>query len=163
MAALQAPPSTLNIGFLTILRDGAGYLGGYLVTNAWGRPLEFRLSSAVQPNRVQQILYGQSLEPYICGDLLGKTLYDKTASAAQVIFTDHPAALDLRLRVEAPVALVNLSGDALPMTVHAHFPGDAPALQQVVERLGNFDFAEPFTRIREAVTEARKLGVAARN
>src|SRR5205823_1031168 len=69
MAALSVATAvsatvTTNLGYLTILRDGTGYLGGYLVTNAWGRPLEFRLSSAVQPNRVQQILYGQSLEPY---------------------------------------------------------------------------------------------------
>src|SRR4051812_10940115 len=34
----------LNLGFLVVLNDN-GYLGGYLVTNAWGRPLEFRLSS----------------------------------------------------------------------------------------------------------------------
>ena len=94
--ATVSATATTNLGFLTILRDGAGYLGGYLVTNPWGRPLEFRLSSAVQPNRVQQILYGQSLEPYICADLIGKTLVDKTATAAQIIVTDHPAALDHR-------------------------------------------------------------------
>ena len=45
--------TTVNIGFLTILHEANGYLGGYLVTNQWGRPLEFRLSTAVQPNRVR--------------------------------------------------------------------------------------------------------------
>src|ERR1700745_94300 len=109
MAVLSAPATSTNLGFLTILRDGAGYLGGYLVTNAWGRPLEFRLSSAVQPNRVQQILYGPSLEPYICADLVGKTLVDKTITAAHIILTDQRAALDLRLRVEVPVAFVDLN------------------------------------------------------
>src|SRR5581483_8078339 len=39
----------LHIGFLTVLHEASGYLGGYLVTNVWGRPVEFRLSSAVQP------------------------------------------------------------------------------------------------------------------
>jgi hypothetical protein len=168
MAAL--PPSTAvsatattNLGFLTILRDVAGYLGGYLVTNAWGRPLEFRLSSAVQPNRVQQILYGPSLEPYICADLIGKTLVDKTATAAQIILTDHRAALDLRLRVELPVAFVDLSSPENALSPHTHFPKDTSALRDLNERLGNFDFAEPFTRIRQAMAEARKLGVAGRN
>src|SRR5438105_357170 len=148
MAALAPATTTTNLGFLTILRDGAGYLGGYLVTNPWGRPLEFRLSSAVQPNRVQQILYGQSLEPYICADLIGKTLVDKTATTAQIILTDHPAALDLRLRVQVPVALVDLGASASPPCPHAHFPNDASALRHLRERLGNFDFSEPFTRIR---------------
>src|ERR1700704_2287217 len=107
MDALPAPAT--NLGFLTIVREGTGYVGGYLVTNPWGRPLEFRLSSAVQPNRVQQILYGQSLEPYICADLLGKTLVDKTATRAHIVLTDTPAALDLRLRLDMPVALVGLN------------------------------------------------------
>ena len=165
-AALQAATSgstTTNLGFLTILRDGAGYLGGYLVTNFWGRPLEFRLSSAVQPNRVQQILYGPSLEPYLCGELLGKTLVEKTAASAQVILTDHAAALNLRLHLNTPVALVNLDDPASPLLAHTHFPSDAPVLRGLVERLGTFDFAEPFSRIREAVGEARKMGVGARN
>jgi hypothetical protein len=163
MAVLSAPATSTNLGFLTILRDGAGYMGGYLVTNPWGRPLEFRLSSAVQPNRVQQILYGQSLEPYICADLLGKTLVDKTATAAHIILTDHPAAVDLRLRLDVPVALVNASDPASPLSPHAHFPSDASVVRDLKSRLGNFDFVEPFTRIREAMAEARKLGVAGRN
>ena len=121
------------------------------------------LTSAVQPNRVQQILYGQSLEPYICADLIGKTLVDKTATAAQIIVTDHPAALDLRLRVEVPVAFVDLNAATTALSPHAHFPNDALTLRALNDRLGNFDFAEPFTRIREAIAEARKLGVAGRS
>ena len=38
-------PATLHIGFLTVYAEPTGYLGGYLVTNSWGRPLEFRLST----------------------------------------------------------------------------------------------------------------------
>src|SRR5438477_7962745 len=69
----------LTLGFLTVLHDAAGFTGGYLVTNAWGRPLEFRLTTPVQPNRVQQILYGATLGDYIHADLIGKTLVDKTS------------------------------------------------------------------------------------
>ena len=58
-------PAALHIGFLTVFAEANGYLGGYLVTNSWGRPLEFRLSTAVQPNRVQQILYGTTLAEYL--------------------------------------------------------------------------------------------------
>jgi hypothetical protein len=163
MTTVSPPTQITNLGFLTIIRDGNGYVGGYLVTNAWGRPLEFRLSSAVQPNRVQQLLYGQSLEPYICGDLLGKTLVDKSATPAQIIFTDHAAALDLRLKLNVPVALVNTTDAPNPLTSHPHFSSDAAALREVAHRLGSFDFAEPFGRIREALAEARKLGVPSRN
>src|SRR5438309_1649312 len=95
-----------HLGFLTVAHDANGYVGGYLVTNQWGRPLEFRISTAVQPNRVQQILYGDTLEPYICGDLIGKTLVEKTGVAVRIVITDTAAALDLRNRVDFPVALL---------------------------------------------------------
>src|SRR5947209_17748548 len=93
-----------SLGFLTVLNEANGYVGGYLVTNTWGRPLEFRLSSAVQPNRVQQILYGPTLEPYLCADLIGKTLIDKAGVPAHLIVTDREIVLDLRLKLDAPVA-----------------------------------------------------------
>src|SRR5487761_904382 len=101
-----------NLGFLTVLHESNGYLGGYLVTNVWGRPLEFRLSSAVQPNRVQHILYAGTLEPYICADLIGKTLVDKTAVPVQLIVTDRESVLDLRLKLECPVLWLGSAGDA---------------------------------------------------
>jgi len=35
--ALAATATTpLTLGFLTVLHESAGYLGGYLVTNQWG-------------------------------------------------------------------------------------------------------------------------------
>ena len=49
-------PVNVQLGFLTVVAEGAGQLGGLLVTNCWGRPIEFRLSTAVQPNRLQQLL-----------------------------------------------------------------------------------------------------------
>src|SRR5687767_3696173 len=80
MAVDPTSPPCTNLGFLSVFQEAGGYLGGYLVTNAWGRPLEFRLTSAVQPNRVQQILYGDTLPAYLCGELIGKTLIEKTAT-----------------------------------------------------------------------------------
>jgi hypothetical protein len=74
MASVTNAAKPLTLGFLTVVTDGASHFGGYLVTNAWGRPLEFRLSSAVQFNRVQQILYGPTLGIYLSADLIGKTL-----------------------------------------------------------------------------------------
>ena len=150
-----------NLGFLTITHEPGGYLGGYLVTNAWGRPLEFRLSTAVQPNRVQQILYGGTLEPYICADLIGKTLVEKTGGSPGLILTDCLAALDLRQRLEVPVAWLAPPDDPRgPVVCHARFPQDEPVVREVLAKLeGLVDPAEPFARIREAMGEARKMGV----
>src|SRR6516165_3619508 len=99
-------PLPTNVGFLTVLQEPNGYLGGYLVTNQWGRPLEFRLTSAVQPNKVQQILYGGTLLPYLCADLLGKTLVDRAGVPVHLIFTDREPVLDLRLKLDVPIVCV---------------------------------------------------------
>lgn len=173
--ALPNATATLNLGFLTVLHEANGYLGGYLVTNQWGRPLEFRLSTAVQPNRVQQILYADTLVPYICGDLIGKTLVEKTGTAVQMVVTDTEAALELRQRLEVPVALLEMSGQTQeavaapgspsdrPVRGHARFPEDTVVIRELLDIVKNtLDLAEPFARIREAMGEARKLGVTNR-
>jgi hypothetical protein len=181
-------PAAINLGFLTVLREANGYLGGYLVTNQWGRPLEFRLSTAVQPNRVQQVLYAGTLEAYLCADLIGKTLVEKTGVPVQLILTDTKAVLDLRNRLEVPVLWLapsasadQLVGSEAPATAtttevgpapanrgtlhcHARFPDDAVRIRDLLERVsGAVDPAEPFARIREAIGEARKMGVTTRS
>src|SRR5437762_5616102 len=95
-------PAHLHLGFLTVFAEPTGYLGGYLVTNSSGRPLEFRLSTAVQPNKVQQILYGSTMTEYLCADLIGKTLVDKTATPVHLLVTDSPNVLPIRSRVDVP-------------------------------------------------------------
>lgn len=166
----------LNLGFLTVLHEASGYMGGYLVTNRWGRPLEFRLSSAVQPNRVQQILYGGSLQPYICADLIGKTLVEKTASRANLIVCDREPLLDLRQHVNVPVLWLPGEGERVPEALaaarlkntdppafrHPRFDADAAAIREYLDVLDGADLAEPFTRVREAINEARKFGVSSR-
>ena len=157
-----------NLGFLTIVHEPAGYLGGFLVTNQWGRPLEFRLSTAVLPNRVQQILYGKTLQPYLCAELIGKTLIDKTTTQVQVVVTDQETVLPLRQQLSIPVGWIKshreeASAVEPELLAHAQFPQDQLVLTNLEERLREaFDLTEPFTRIREAIGEARKMGVTSR-
>jgi hypothetical protein len=167
-------PTAVQLGFLTVVQEGGSYFGGYLVTNAWGRPLEFRVSSAVQPNRVQQILYGGTLEDYLCGELIGRTLIEKSATPVQLVLTDGRPALSVRLRLETPAAWVLPAGAVVPpdlATVRpaaegraalAALPVDAARVPAVLAGLEGLDLSEPFGRVREAVAEARRLGVAGR-
>jgi len=169
--------ATVNLGFLTIVQEANSSAGGYLVTNSWGRPLEFRLSTAVQPSRVHQILYGSTLWSYVCADLIGKTLLDKAAVPVRMVFTDHDAVLDLRLRVEIPVAhLVPAEGsfeegadprsersERALLRYHLSFPGDERTVRDLLSGLDPaFDLREPFVRIREAMSEARRMGITNR-
>lgn len=172
----------IQLGFLTVFQEGPGYLGGYLVTNSWGRPLEFRLSTAVQPNRVQSILYGSTLQEYLCADLIGKTLIDKTATPIHLLFTDSLSVLPIRTRLEIPVVAVVMQDDptlpflpserierlptertATPLLFDPRLSGDRERIAALLESVDPaLDVSEPFCRIREAMGEARKLGATSR-
>jgi hypothetical protein len=168
-------PACVAVGFLTILTDPGGVLGGYLVTNAWGRPLEFRLTTAVQPTRVQHILYGRTLTEYLYADLIGRTLVEKTATQPALVVTDSTDVLSLRSRIEVPVVALGPAEDVTDVIEFTHVRSSVPLVlparfssdhELVEERLGQIDpavdLAEPFARIREAVAEARTMGVTAR-
>lgn len=173
-----------NLGFLSIFQDAGGVLGGYLVTNTWGRPLEFRLSTAVQPNKVQQILYGPTLSEYLHAELIGKTLIEKTATQPGLVIVDSLAALGLRAKIDIPVVglaperpgstdpLAELPSDVIgfthprssvPLVLSAKFAADQPLIEAALEKVDqSVDLSEPFVRVREAVVEARKMGVTNR-
>jgi hypothetical protein len=172
-------PMTLHLGFLTVFAEGPGLLGGYLVTNSWGRPLEFRLSSAVQPNRLQQILYGPTLTEYVCADLIGKTLVEKTATPAHLLVTDSANVLPVRSRLGLPVLGVVADSQPLPadlavitfthprasatLALDSAWAEDEARVRVMLDRVdAALDLAEPFARIREAMGEARKMGVTSR-
>lgn len=171
-----APSAPVHLGFLGVRHEAGAFAGGYLVTNAWGRPLEFRMSAPVQPNRFQQILYAATLDEYLCGEVIGKALVEKTGLPAQAVFTDTWPALSLRRCLEIPVAMVARPHEEAPLgivvrpgdsqrgqiLVHPEFPDDADRVREVLDRLHGLDLSEPFTRIREAIVEARKLGVMQR-
>jgi hypothetical protein len=160
--AVQTPSP--NVGFLAILNDPSGTLGGLLVTNAWGRPLEFRLTSAVQPNRVQAILYGAALPAFLAGELIGKTLVDKTTIPIKWIVTDSLNALELRPHVSCPVALFSTAeapsavAAGKNLFVHERYATDTPLITELLAQSPSLDLSEPFQRIRDAATEARKMG-----
>lgn len=174
-------PSSIHLGFLTVFPEGSGFLGGYLVTNSWGRPVEFRLSTAVQPNKVQQILYGHTLTEYLCAELIGKTLVEKTATPVQLLVTDNPDVLPIRSRLDIPTILarpaegvaeanpdspmirLDHQRSALPLWWRQEHASDDQLIRAILDRVDPaLELTEPFTRIREAMGEARKMGATSR-
>ena len=157
-----------NVGFLAILQEPNGTLGGYLATNAWGRPLEFRLTSAVQPTRVQTILYGASLPGFLCGELIAKTLIEKSTASVQWLVTDSPHVVELRPHVAFPIAYLSTAAPGSFLSAgrnlytHLQFPADVVKIQEFLAQSPSLDLSDPFIRIREAVVEARKMGLAQR-
>ena len=87
--------------------------GGILVTDAHGKPVEFRCTSPIRPNAVQRTLYGGTLMPHIAVELVGVPL----VHAVQLVsFTEHCAvtvSLAVKLITVDPLTFAPLNGTAI--------------------------------------------------
>ena len=99
--------SPAALGFLTVVEhEQLGLIGGYLLLNLAGRPLEFHCTAPIKPNRAQQILYGPTLEPYLYGEQIGQALAAKCGFQPLCICTDREPALSLGDHVQQPVVWI---------------------------------------------------------
>ncbi|MEX2285746.1 MAG: hypothetical protein WD648_01575 [Planctomycetaceae bacterium] len=118
-----------RIGFLAAIEvPERGYVGGLLVTNRFGRPLEFQCTTPVKPNRTQEILYGPTLTPFVLGELIGRTLVEKIGVKPHLVLTEVPEILEVRNHVSLPVACLDDDDDVPPTN------GDAAAEPSSNER-----------------------------
>jgi hypothetical protein len=171
-----APASTpACIGFITVVEhEQLGLIGGYLLLNQNGRPLEFHCTAPVKPSRAQQILYGPTLAPYLYGEQIAEALIAKSQLRPLAVLTDQLPVLAVRELIDRPVGLLwdqaESPDDAtgqfgrLERTAagrHALWVAegrreDGAALNAAFGDQAPFDFAEPFDRIREAIEEAQR-------
>ncbi|MDA0832552.1 MAG: hypothetical protein O2955_00645 [Planctomycetota bacterium] len=99
----------MRLGFLTTVQTPEGsFVGGLLVTNHMGRPLEFQCTTPIKPNATQQILYGPTLKPFLMGELISKTLVERVGIAPDILLTEQEEVLELRPHVNVPVGLISL-------------------------------------------------------
>jgi hypothetical protein len=166
----------LRLGFLTAIEvPKRGFVGGLLVTNQCGRPLEFQCTAPVRANPTQEILYGPTLVPFILGELIGGTLVEKAGVKPQLILTDRDQILELRNHVDQPVGLVEpeavngTMGSAdtshtirigrQSVRFHASHAEDGPAVWRDSRQIpADADLAEPFERVRQALQESLRSG-----
>ena len=179
-------PSAL--GFLTVVRhEQHGLFGGYLVLDPGGRPLEFHCTAPIKPNRAQEILFGPTLQSYVYGEQIGRTLVETSRTQPLVVCTDLAPVLALREHIETPVVLLSPSDEsdaanngvqhrvdaaharpvpsvsfrlgANRLSIAAGFAEDQALVSQRLAAVAErMDLLEPFARIREAIEEAQRSG-----
>jgi hypothetical protein len=177
--AASGSKSFPTIGFFTVTEDAeTGFVGGLLVLNAVGRPLEFHCTAPLKPNRAQEILYGPALRPFLYGEQIGTTLASKAKSDTLFLCTDVEPAMCLRDAIETPLLLVQsqANGETAPainrpayarlrefsLGLHAvavleRHSSDRDQVQERWQPYADYlDLWEPFGRIREALFEAQR-------
>lgn len=167
--ATQGKQEQLRLGFLTAIElPDKGFSGGLLVTNHYGRPLEFQCTTPVRPNTTQEILYGASLAGFLLGELIGGTLVDKASVKPQLILTDREEILELRNHINVPVAIIDRQPGRAESTLRlgrqtirfhaAHGEDSATVTSETRQVPADADLEEPFGRVREALQETLKTG-----
>jgi hypothetical protein len=96
-----------NLGFITVIdHPQHGLIGGYLVLNQAGRPLEFHCTNPIRPSKTQEILFGVALEPFLYGEQIARTLVSKSKLRVVVILTNLVSVLAMKGLVNFPVAYI---------------------------------------------------------
>lgn len=159
----------LRLGFISAVEvEGRGHIGGLLVTNHLGRPLEFQCTTPVRPDRTQEILYGRTLRPWLLGELIGKTLLDRVSIKPELVFVDDEDILELRNHTDIPVACTmvseqdstkNLEGRRLRF--HDAHDTDSDFISKQLHLIpGQADLEEPLERVGEALNETVRTVMA---
>lgn len=150
------------LGFLTVLEhEQLGLVGGYLILNTAGRPLEFHCTAPVKANRAQQILFGPTLDSYLFGEQIGQTLLSKGSLTPLAVYTDVERVLAVRDFVALPVALVIAGSDGAAATDRPGSSGSAGWRVDVAHRAGSHLATFPVGRNQLAVMAGRDADRAA--
>lgn len=170
----------LKLAYFVAMKEGASYLGGLLLTDPSGIPLDFRYTEPITPTKLQSVLYGKALEPHLKEEVIQKTLLKELKSAPD-LFILPPAemaggwsgdarcpALAVQKTQEQPLArvgesfrvsprevLLQVAEGAAPLRVifalSVDLPGQEAALGRLLEAAYLMDPVEPLERVAAAL------------
>ena len=148
------------IGFMTFLKEGDKYIGGYLGTDDELSPVEFSFTQPIpEATILQKILYGAKFDQKWFGDLIAGTLFegiqkkeDSNKKNVDIIFVSDNRMLYLRRKTaEVPVVYINDNGEKIFFEKRDHQIADQ-ILKNIDIEYSNT--TEVFTRIVNGIKEA---------
>ncbi len=173
----MSSPEAHRPGFLVVRAgDDGTYVGGLMVTDASGLPIDFRYTDPVTPTRLQRALYGNVLDRYLRTEVVLRTLLDALDGPPTLLLVDDPGLLDEPID-GFPVALVapskadpigpagarsgegtgtfllqaDASGHPLRVSLPAGSPHEAAVVGALVALSARMDVLEPVARVQDAL------------
>jgi len=166
----------VKIGYFAVKKLKDSYIGGVLVIDELGIPVDFKYTEPIVPSSLQVALYGKSIESYLKDKLIAKSLFKEINYSLSVCFSE---IADVRvlvpfvkigigiattmLSVELAIGeynqiktneyLMSLKGMKHP--VRLIFQDIPPSkihngLELIKGVSGNFSIIEPFSRLKNA-------------
>ena len=170
----------LSIGYVLSLSVAEDvFMGGAMVTDIHGLPLEFRYTEPVRATKLQRILYGDVLEKYIHGDVIAGNLIGRLEQKPDLFLVSEPALLEtvaaagkrvlLMLGARVPPLkefgavqdisdteyFLQVTDSGSPVRLRLPTPGDAAlraeATRLLTEAGRTMDPTEPLARVEAAI------------
>lgn len=140
------------------------YAGGLMVVDARGLPVDFKYTEPVVPSKLQQVLYGKSLDKHVRHDVIFKHLLERLDPRPTLVLVDEEGLLGLPASV--PLAYVVETRMAPLREVATLAPtAEGEWLLQVAETGSPLRFRLPKGdvggegRVAELLLDAAKLGL----
>lgn len=103
----MASSADIKLAYLSIMTPVPNvYIGGVMVTDMRGLPVEFRYSEPIQPTKIQQILYGQVLSNYIKEEVIVDTLVKGVSAKFNALLVQDESLLAYPLK-NAPILRIS--------------------------------------------------------
>ncbi len=152
------------IGYLLVKKIENKHLGGILVINDIGIPVEFKYSEPVTPTKLQEIIYGNSLEYFLHVEIIAKGLVQKLENRPELILVNDPnLVFDKNIvmitflpqvvpeKKENNEAIINVNNSSIRITFQENSKIDENIIRKIVDIATRIDIIEPFDRIERAL------------
>lgn len=161
------------IGYFKIYIENEKYIGGIMITDNRGIPLEFKYTEPVEPTKIQKVLYGDVLEKYLREEVIMTNLISKVEKKPILYFVDNDENLYLdNISVEEVILIKSTQLNALKeVDTFQHLKDDEYVIQlkstkhpvrvkteeegildKIISLKMECDISEPLNRIEEALS-----------
>jgi len=92
-----------NIGYLESREFNGQFLGGLLVVDAQGIPVEFQYTEPVVPDKIQRIIYGKSMNRYLKAEVIARTLWKNLSNKPGLLVVNDNLLFSIWQELKVPM------------------------------------------------------------
>jgi len=161
----------MRIAYVNFYNRGDMYRAGALITDESTKPVEFRITSNLNVDKLQEILYGEALQEVLYKERFTVQLLNSLQEDYDIVLIKEKSLLSVRKEIEKPVVHIQKYDPFMPINrlshkivnIHDRFEPlyisvnkeDEKKLVSISHSLQeiyrNFNIMEPFNRIENAL------------
>lgn len=123
------------VAYFKMYSEKDSYLGGMMIVDERGIPLEFKYTDIINPSKLQKVLYGDVLEKYLKEEVIMGNLVEKIENKPDIYFVDKLENQVLEKFVDVGVVVIRDSqNQALENIGEFQFIKENEAIIQIDER-----------------------------